>query len=100
MKLKMEVIIQGSTLLIAYFMYNMEHCNLAMIISKTILTHTQDGVTNPINCTRFKAIKVRAMGSKTIGLAFSRHYPHRFLAINYIEILTIIPQVTQSIHVP
>ena len=63
-KLKIKVIIQRGTLFITVFIRNMEHGSFITIPSKTILICTQDGVTHPIICIRFKTTIVRAIGIK------------------------------------
>ena len=86
-KLKMEVITLGDTLFIVVLIWNIEHCSLVMIPSKTISTCTQDSATHPIKCTGSKTTTIRNIGTKVIDFSLFKYYSCKVLSINYIQAL-------------
>ena len=71
-----------------------------MLPFKTILKLIQNGATHPINCTGSKALTIRAMGTKNIGLAPGKHYSYIIQATSIYKYYKTCPIVSQRIYLP
>ena len=78
----------------------MELYNLVMVPFKTILKLIQNGATHPINCTGSKALTIRAMGTKNIGLAPGKYYSYIVQATSIYKYYKTCPKVSQRIYLP